>query len=78
MTQFFVQLLQSQLSAVQGGAGDARVLIEADPDSSGGLRYATRPRNPLQIDVVSIDPRQTKLLAFVNPKTISYFNHLFS
>jgi len=39
MTQFFVQLLQSQLSAVQGGAGDARVLIEADPDSSGGLRY---------------------------------------
>lgn len=32
-------LLQSQLAAVQGNAGDARVLIEADPDSSGGLRF---------------------------------------
>jgi hypothetical protein len=26
---------------VQGSAGDARVLIEADPDSSGGLRLVT-------------------------------------
>jgi hypothetical protein len=35
--------------------------------------HDTRPRNPVQTDVVRIDPRQTKLLAFVNPKTISYF-----
>ena len=34
-------MLQSQLAAVQSSAGDARVLIEADPDSSGGLRYLT-------------------------------------
>ena len=33
------QVLQSQLAAVQGGPGEPRVLIEADPDTSGGLRF---------------------------------------
>jgi len=32
-------VLQSQLAAVQGGPGEPRVLIEADPDTSGGLRF---------------------------------------
>ena len=32
------QVLQSQLAAVQGGPGEPRVLIEADPENSGGLR----------------------------------------
>ena len=31
---------QSQLAAVQGGPGEPRVLIEADPENpGGGLRY---------------------------------------
>jgi hypothetical protein len=34
-------LLQSQLAAVQGGPGEPRVLIEADPENSGGLRWVT-------------------------------------
>ena len=44
-------MLQSQLAAVQSSAGDARVLIEADPDSSGGLRYliVTRLANPVPL-----------------------------
>merc|ERR1719430_1488100 len=33
-------MLQSQLAAVQGGPGEPRVLIEADPENSGGgLRF---------------------------------------
>jgi len=32
-------VLQSQLAAVQGGPGEPRVLIEADPENSGGLRF---------------------------------------
>jgi len=32
-------VLQSQLAAVQGGPGEPRVLIEADPENSGGLRW---------------------------------------
>ena len=34
----FCLLPQSQLAAVQGGPGEPRVLIEADPENSGGLR----------------------------------------
>jgi len=32
-------VLQSQLAAVQSGPGEPRVLIEPDPDNSGGLRF---------------------------------------
>merc|ERR1712173_355529 len=33
-------VLQSQLAAVQGGPGEPRVLIEADPENpGGGLRF---------------------------------------
>lgn len=32
-------VLQSQLASVQGGPGEPRVLIEPDPDNSGGLRF---------------------------------------
>ena len=35
---YIIQVLQSQLAAVQGGPGEPRVLIEADPENSGGLR----------------------------------------
>ena len=35
----YIQVLQEQIANVQNDGGEPRVLIEADPDNNGSLRY---------------------------------------